>query len=105
MAAGNTCDPAAPAAQADLLRDLFGPLPFRSVTLTPSVRTWNDRCVVKMATTLYDENDFSQERMAVLADALEEAGMTDEDVLGHCRQKGAVHVRGCWLVDILTGWE
>jgi hypothetical protein len=63
------------------LRDLFGPLPFRSVTLPSSVRTWNDGCVVKLATTLYDENDFSQERMGVLADALEEAGVTDEDVL------------------------
>jgi len=40
----------------------------------------------------------------VLADALEEAGCTDADVLSHCRGPGA-HVRGCWLLDRLTGRE
>jgi hypothetical protein len=37
----------------------------------------------------------------VLADALEEAGCADGDLLGHLRQQGAVHVRGCWAVDAL----
>jgi hypothetical protein len=86
-----------------LLRDIiFNPFK-RPPTIPDSVLAWNDRCIVKMARTLYDENDFSQERMAVLADALEEAGITDEEVLGHCRQKGVVHVRGCWVVDLLLG--
>jgi hypothetical protein len=93
------------AAQAHLLRDIFGPLPFRPVTLPPSARTWNSACVVKMAAAMYEERDFSQERMGVLADALEEAGVTDEEMLGHCRDLAAVHVRGCWLVDLLTGRE
>jgi hypothetical protein len=35
-------------------------------------------------------------RLQVLADALEDAGCTDADVLGHLRGPG-VHVRGCWL--------
>jgi hypothetical protein len=45
------------------------------------------------------------QRLAVLADALEEAGVTDEDVLGHLRQQGAVHVRGCFAVDLVLGKE
>src|SRR5262249_11299756 len=89
--------------QADLLRDIVGPLPFRPVTLAPSVRTWNSGCVAKIAATIYAEAPF--DRLPVLGDALEEAGVTDQEVLGHCHRLGAVHVRGCWLVDLLTGRE
>ena len=39
-------------------------------------------------------------RLAVLADALEEAGCTDADLLRHLRTP-AVHVRGCWALDLL----
>jgi hypothetical protein len=38
----------------------------------------------------------------VLADALEEASCTDADVLNH-RRRPAVHVRGCWVIDLLLG--
>jgi hypothetical protein len=38
--------------------------------------------------------------MAVLADALQEAGCTDPEVLSHCRGTGE-HVRGCWVIDLL----
>ena len=41
---------------------------------------------------------------AILADALEEAGCHDLDILAHCRQPGE-HVRGCWVVDLLLGKE
>jgi hypothetical protein len=87
--------------QAGVLRDLFGPLPFRPVTIAPAVLAWDDGCVVKLASSIYEERDFSPEGMRVLADALEEAGMTDAEVLGHCREQGAVHARGCWLIDLL----
>jgi hypothetical protein len=40
--------------------------------------------------------------MPILADALEEAGCADAAILGHCRG-GGEHVRGCWVVDLLTG--
>jgi hypothetical protein len=43
-------------------------------------------------------------RLAVLADAVEEAGCTDADLLGHLRGPGP-HVRGCWAVDLLLGKE
>ena len=42
------------------------------------------------------------EDLPILADALEEAGCDDEDILGHCRSDGE-HVRGCWAVDLLLG--
>ena len=43
---------------------------------------------------------FSQ-RLAVLADALEEAGSPDE-LVAHLRGPGP-HVRGCWCVDLILG--
>jgi hypothetical protein len=97
--------------QAALLRDLIGPEPFRPLpSLAPSVLAWNDGCIVKLATSIYEERTLPQGtldvgRLGVLADALEDAGVTDRDILGHCRQQGAVHVRGCWLLDLLLGKE
>ena len=44
-------------------------------------------------------------RLAVLADALEEAGCQDQDILGHLRLQGAMHVRGCFVIDLLLGKE
>ncbi len=45
---------------------------------------------------------FPERRLALLADALEDAGCTDADILAHCRGPGP-HVRGCWVVDLLLG--
>ncbi len=86
----------------NVLRDLFGPLPFRPVAVPAAILAWNDDCVVKLAAGIYQERDFSSERMGVLADALEEAGLVDEEVLGHVRGSGP-HCSGCWVVDVLTG--
>jgi hypothetical protein len=99
------------AAQADLLRDIIGPAPFRPLPpLPPSVRAWNDGFIEKLATAIYEERSLRSgqldpHRLAVLGDALEEAGCTDPDILGHLRQQGAVHVRGCFVVDLLLGRE
>jgi hypothetical protein len=87
-------------AQATLLRCIMGPLPFRSVSINPAWLTWNDSTVVKLAQGIYDDRAF--DRLPVLADALEDAGCHDADILGHCRHPGP-HVRGCWVVDLLTG--
>lgn len=54
--------------------------------------------MVKLARAIYDERAF--ERMPILADALEDAGCHNPDILEHCRGPGP-HVRGCWVVDIL----
>jgi hypothetical protein len=88
-------------AQCDLLRDLFG-IFIRPLSLDPSWLTWNDGTVQKVAQAIYDERAF--ERLPGLADALEEAGCPDSDILAHCRQPGE-HVRGCWVVDYLLGKE
>jgi hypothetical protein len=43
-------------------------------------------------------------RFSVLADAMEEAGCTDEHILSHLRSPGP-HVRGCWALDLILGKE
>jgi hypothetical protein len=83
----------------DVLRDLFGN-PFRSAAVDPSWLTWNGSTVVTLAQGIYNELAF--DRLPVLADALEDAGCDNADILNHCRQPGE-HVRGCWVVDLLTG--
>jgi hypothetical protein len=45
-----------------------------------------------------------KDRLAVLADALEDAGCDDAVLLDHLRGPGP-HVRGCFVVDLLTGRE
>jgi hypothetical protein len=91
------------AAQVVLLRDVVGPAPFRPLpTLSSAELCWDDRCVVKLAAGLYAARDFSPDRMGVLADALEEAGCSDGEILDHLRAAGP-HVRGCWAVDLLLG--
>jgi hypothetical protein len=86
--------------QADLLRDIFGPLPFRPVTVHPSWLGWKDGTVVQLARSIYEDRRFQD--LPILADALEEAGCTNPDILGHCRS-GGDHVRGCWVVDLILG--
>ena len=86
------------------LRDLFGPLPFRPATVSPA---WRTPQVVALAQAAYDERELPAGTLdaggfAVLADALEEAGCADPALLNHCRRPG-VHVRGCWMVDLLLG--
>jgi hypothetical protein len=102
-AAGATTDyPAERAAQASLVRDIFGN-PFRPrPTINPGWLTWNDGTVVRVAQAIYDDRAF--ERMPILADALEDASCDDADILNHCRS-GVEHVRGCWVVDLLLGKE
>jgi len=83
------------AAQTDLLRDIFGPLSFRSITTSPRGVPAG---VVALANRMYESRDFSP--MPILADALQDAGCDNEDILRHCREPG-VHVRGCWVVDLV----
>jgi hypothetical protein len=84
--------------QSSLLSDIFGSLPFRSVSINPVWLTWNDGTVVKLAQGIYDGRVF--DRLPVLADALEDAGCSDRAPLDHLRGPGP-HVRGCWVVDLV----
>jgi hypothetical protein len=91
-----------PFALGALLRDIAGN-PFRPVSLASSHRT---PTVVSLAQAAYDERhlpsgDLDSHRLAVLADALEEAGACGE-LVAHLRGPGP-HVRGCFAVDLCLG--
>jgi hypothetical protein len=91
----------------NLLCDIFGPLPFRQVHIDRSLLDRNDGLVRRLAQAAYDdrhlpEGTLDNSRLAVLADALEEAGLADEEILSHLRGQ-ASHVRGCWVIDLLLG--
>jgi hypothetical protein len=86
-------------AQANLLRDIFGN-PFRPVAFSPS---WRTDTALSLAKQMYDSRDFGA--MPILADALQDAGCDSEDILSHCRQVNGVHVRGCWVVDVVLDKE
>jgi len=88
-----------------LVRCLFGN-PLMPVSLDPASRT---PAVVSLAQAAYDERilpagTLDPARLAVLADALEDAGCSDADLLSHLRGSGP-HVRGCWVVDLLLEKE
>lgn len=69
----------------------------RSLVLDPA---WRTATVLALADGIYVERGW--ERLPVLADALEDAGCTQPDILGHLRGPGP-HARGCWVVDLLLG--
>lgn len=91
--------------QTALLRCISGN-PFHPVTINPS---WQAPTVIALAQTAYDNRilpagTLEPDRLAVLSDALEDAGCDNADILNHCRQPGD-HVRGCWVLDLLLGRE
>jgi hypothetical protein len=93
-------------AYCNLLRCIFGN-PFRPVSLDPSWLSWHDGLVGCLAQAAFDERHLPSRtldnvRLAILADALEEAGCTDADILSHLRGPGT-HVHGCWAVDLCLG--
>jgi hypothetical protein len=119
--------------QVNFIRDLVGPLPFRPVMLSPSVRMWKSGTVVRLAQAIYQglpllsnpdtrewlrrrqeqaiypwrqapSDDLDRHRLAVLADALLEAGCDEAELIGHLRSEGP-HVQGCWAVDLVLGKE
>ena len=85
-------------AHAALLRDIFGNS-IRPATVDPA---WLTGTVVALARQMYESRDFSA--MPILADALQDSGCDNADILSHCRGSGP-HVRGCWVIDLLVGKE
>jgi hypothetical protein len=83
--------------QTDLLRDIFGN-PFRPVAFSPA---WRTSDAVALARTMYESREFGA--MPILADALQDAGCDNTDILDHCRDPKQVHVRGCWVCDLVLG--
>src|SRR5262245_43667021 len=85
-------------AQAALLRDIFGD----AVCPAGLDRVWLTSTVVSLAREMYESREFTS--MPTLADALQDAGCDNPDILDHCRGPGP-HVRGCWVVDLVLGKE
>lgn len=83
--------------QARVTRDVVGN-PFRPV---PFNSAWRTTDVVMLAAGIYDHRAF--DRMPILADALQDAGCDNDDILSHCRDTSLTHVRGCWVVDLVLG--
>ncbi|MFO0824049.1 MAG: hypothetical protein U0792_13205 [Gemmataceae bacterium] len=81
----------------DLLRDIFGN-PFRPITFDAE---WRSDTALSLAKHIYESRDFHT--MPILADALQDAGCDNADILSHCRDPQQVHVRGCWVVDLVLG--
>jgi len=90
--------------QADLLRDLLGPAPFRPLLVVPAaVLDWSGGLVVELARSAREQRlalgHLDPQLLSVLADALEEAGAGGE-LVEHLRGPGP-HVRGCHVIDLL----
>ncbi|AWM42368.1 hypothetical protein C1280_24485 [Gemmata obscuriglobus] len=80
----------------DVLRCVLGN-PFRAVTLHPS---WLTSTVLALAGQMYENRDFAP--MPILADALQDAGCGNDNILSHLRSDGP-HVKGCWVLDGVLG--
>jgi hypothetical protein len=83
-------------AQCRLLREIVGN-PFRPVPCDPS---WLTPPVKALGQSVNEEGRFQE--LPILADALEEAGCANPDLLAHCRHP-VQHVRGCWALDLVLG--
>jgi hypothetical protein len=102
VAAGGDVRHSAPerAAQAHLLRCIFGGLPFAPEEPEPAVPRPIDAGITVFAQTIYDADAF--DRLPDLAVLLERHGWTDDAMLEHCRSSGP-HALGCWVIDLLLG--
>ncbi|MBY0457910.1 MAG: hypothetical protein K2V38_11270 [Gemmataceae bacterium] len=83
----------------ELVREVFDN-PFRPPAIHPDWLDWNHSAAQRIAEEIAATGDFSQ--LPILADALEEAGCTDRELLSHCRE-GRTHVPGCWALDAVLG--
>jgi hypothetical protein len=94
-------------AQTELFRDIAGNPFRRAPKIDPAWLTWHGGVVRELAQAAYEnrvlpEGTLGPSRLRLLADALEDAGCTHAELLGHLRSPGP-HVRGCWAVDLVLG--
>jgi hypothetical protein len=92
-------------AQCRLIRCIFGPPRGWRGRFEWSWLVWGDGVVGSLALAAYEdrrlpEGTLEPDRLAVLADALEDAGCADAELLGHLRAPGP-HVRGCFALDVV----
>jgi hypothetical protein len=77
------------------------PMP-RRVAVRPEWMEWSEGAIPKLAQSIRTEEAY--DRLPLLADALERAGCNEPAIIGHLRI-GGPHLRGCWVLDLLTGGE
>lgn len=80
---------------ANLAREVFGP-----GRKPRFLVRWRSETVRLLADAIHVDQAF--DRLPILADALEEAGCDNTDLLNHCRGPGP-HVFGCWALDLVRG--
>lgn len=91
--------------QACILRDLIGN-PFRPKSITTN---WLTPTILSMGQAAYQcrilpSGELDTARLAVLADALEDRGCDNDEIMGHLRSPGP-HFRGCFALDLILGKE
>jgi hypothetical protein len=88
-----------------IARDVFGN-PFRPVAIDPTWRTLDVRTMARAVSDASSQlsGEMDLQSLAILADALEDASCTNQDILSHLRGSGP-HVRFCWAVDLFLGKE
>jgi hypothetical protein len=88
-------------AMAELVREIYGN-PFRPPEIAREWLACNHGAVWRIAEQIAASGNFAE--MPILADALEDAGCTDEYLLAHYRAE-RTHVPGCWALDAALGWD
>ncbi len=83
---------------AEILRDGISPFPPGARVPDPSLLGWNDGTILKLAQAIREEQAFEQ--LPILADALEDAGCTNEQILEHLRGPEPHH-RSCWCLALI----
>jgi hypothetical protein len=84
---------------ADVAQEVVG----ASLEPVPFSPDWRTDTAIALARQMYEARDWSA--MPILADALQDAGCDNDDILNHCRDTAHTHVRGCWVVDLVLGKE
>lgn len=69
-------------------------------TIDPAWLQHNDSAALRLAQEIRDKESFDV--LPILADALEEAGCPNTEILTHCRAPGK-HKHCCWVVELLLG--
>jgi hypothetical protein len=80
---------------ADVIREVL-PSPYTQVAVE---QHWLDEEMVHSAFTMFHTSNFDS--IGQLGERLEDRGGADTDILLHCMDQR--HIRGCWLVDEITG--
>ena len=83
----------------DLIREVFAN-PFRPPVIEPGWLACNHGAVKHVAEQIAATGNFAD--LPILADAVEDAGCCDGELLRHCREERN-HVPGCWALDAVLG--